>query len=309
MLWITEVKEMISSLSVFMHKVKDLDKKIRILCVQPHDKSTVEAIRSIAESNSNIEVTMYGSFEKISEITPAEFLKEVQIVEGETEEENASRAAASVNGETPAVLMKGNINTAVFLRTLFRSENVKTAGRLISHISCMEIPDHPKLLFITDGTVNVAPDLREKAEILRNAAGFARTIGLKCPKIAVIGINERISVTNRDLIEAAALSKMAERGEFGECLVDGPMPLDTALKKEAALNKGIQSEVGGDADILVCSNLESAANLIKGLVHLGKSRTAGLLLGTGFPVVLTSRSDDEFAKMASLSMAIVSAAG
>ncbi len=99
MLWITEVKEMISSLSVFMHKVKDLDKKIRILCVQPHDKSTVEAIRSIAESNSKIEVTMYGSFEKISEITPAEFLKEVQIVEGETEEENASRAAGSVNGK------------------------------------------------------------------------------------------------------------------------------------------------------------------------------------------------------------------
>jgi len=212
-------------------------------------------------------------------------------------------------GDIPAVLMKGDINTTVFLRALFKSGTVKASGRFISHISCMEVPEHPRLLFITDGTVNIAPDLKAKAEILKNAVEFARSIGISEPKVAVIGINERVSVTNRDLTEGAVLSKMAERGQFGVCLADGPMPIDTALKRDAALKKGITSKVGGEADILVCSNLESAANLIKGLVHLGKAKTAGLLLGAGFPVVLTSRSDNEFAKEVSLSMALVSAAG
>jgi len=300
---------MINSLSEFILEASKLQKRVRVNCVQPHDRKTMKAIESTASSNGNFEFTLFGRLEEIKEAASEGFLNTTRVVEGESEEENASNAVSALEGDTPAVLMKGDINTTVFLRELFKSPRVKASGKLISHISCMEVPEHPRLLFITDGTVNVAPDLKEKAEILRNAVEFARSIGISEPRVAVIGINERVSVTNRDLVEGAVLSKMAERGQFGVCLVDGPLPIDTALKKEAALKKGITSKVGGEADILVCSNLESAANLIKGLVHLGKSKTAGLLLGAGFPVVLTSRSDNEFAKAVSLSMALVSAVG
>ncbi|WP_292595064.1 phosphate acyltransferase [Mesotoga sp. UBA5847] len=300
---------MINSLSEFILEASKLQKRVRVNCVQPHDRKTMKTIESTASSNGNFEFTLFGRLEEIKEAASEGFLNTARVVEGESEEDNASNAVAALEGDTPAVLMKGDINTTVFLRELFKSPRVKASGKLISHISCMEVPEHPKLLFITDGTVNVAPDLKEKAEILRNAVEFARSIGISEPRVAVIGINERVSVTNRDLVEGAVLSKMAERGQFGVCLVDGPLPIDTALKKEAALKKGITSKVGGEADILVCSNLESAANLIKGLVHLGKSKTAGLLLGAGFPVVLTSRSDNEFAKAVSLSMALVSAVG
>ena len=300
---------MINSLSEFILEASNLQKHVRVNCVQPHDRKTMKAIESIASSNSNFEFTLFGRLEEMNEAASEGFLKLTRVVEGESEEENASNAVSALEGDIPAVLMKGDINTTVFLRALFKSGRVKDSGRLISHISCMEVPEHPRLLFITDGTVNIAPDLKAKAEILKNAVEFARSIGISEPKVAVIGINERVSVTNRDLVEGAVLSKMAERGQFGVCLADGPMPIDTALKKDAALKKGITSKVGGEADILVCSNLESAANLIKGLVHLGKAKTAGLLLGAGFPVVLTSRSDNEFAKEVSLSMALVSAAG
>lgn len=300
---------MINSLSEFILKASKLEKRVRVNCVQPHDRKTMKAIESIASSNGNFEFTLFGRLEEINEAASEGFLNMTRVVEGESEEENASNAVSALEGDNPAVLMKGDINTTVFLRALFKSGRVKASGRLISHISCMEIPEYPRLLFITDGTVNIAPDLKEKAEIVKNAVEFARSIGINEPKVAIIGINERVSVANRDLVEGAVLSKMAERGRFGVCLADGPMPIDTALKRDAALKKGITSKVGGEADILVCSNLESAANLIKGLVHLGKAKTAGLLLGTGFPVVLTSRSDNEFAKEVSLSMALVSAAG
>ncbi len=299
---------MINSLSEFIHEASKLQKRVRINCVQPHDRKTMEAIESVASSSHNLEFTLFGRLEEINEAASERFLNMTRVVEGESEEENASNAVTALEGDIPAVLMKGDINTTVFLRALFKSGRVKASGRLISHISCMEIPEYPRLLFITDGTVNIAPDLKDKVEILKNAVEFARSIGINEPKVAIIGINERVSVTNRDLVEGAVLSKMAERGQFGKCLADGPMPIDTALKKDAALKKGITSKVGGEADILVCSNLESAANLIKGLVHLGKAKTAGLLLGAGFPVVLTSRSDNEFAKEVSLSMALVSAA-
>ncbi len=300
---------MINSLSEFILEASKLQKRVRVNCVQPHDRKTMKAIESTASSNGNFEFTLFGRLEEIKKAASEGFLNTMRVVEGKSEEDNASNAVSALEGDTPAVLMKGDINTTVFLRALFKSPRVKASGKLISHISCMEVPEHPRLLFITDGTVNVAPDLKEKAEILRNAVEFARSIGISEPRVAVIGINERVSVTNRDLVEGAVLSKMAERGQFGVCLADGPLPIDTALKKEAALKKGITSKVGGEADILVCSNLESAANLIKGLVHLGKSKTAGLLLGAGFPVVLTSRSDNEFAKAVSLSMALVSAVG
>lgn len=290
-----------------VNEVKKITFKIKLICAQPYDDSTLEALAIVRAWNDNIEFTLLGESKKIAAHRQYDSLKVVEIIETETEMESLARAVVLVEKERPAVLMKGLVNTADFLSTLFKSESVKSAGKLISHVSCLEIPKFDRLLFITDGTVNVSPNLREKIAIVNNVCNFVRSLGFKKPKVAVIGVNEKISPANADLIDGAVISKMAERGQFGECHIDGPMPLDTAIKKEAALKKNILSPVGGQADVLVCSNLESAANLIKGLVHMAGAKTAGLLLGADFPVVLTSRSDSAQSKALSISLAVLNA--
>lgn len=295
----------ISSLTQIETRARQNRKEVNILCVQPYDCSTIEALSSVKSWGDNYRLTLFGNRKEMLYCGEDEWFADADIFEGESEEENASKAIEMIPRMHSALLMKGLVNTAVFLKVLLKSAIVRTSGRLISHVSCLEIPGFERLLFITDGTVNVAPDLKAKMCIVDNVARFVRSLGQKMPKIAIVGINERITPSNQDLLDGAVLSKMAERGEFGDCYVDGPMPLDTAIKKDAAQKKGILSPVGGEADILVCSNLESAANLIKGLVHLGNASTAGLLLGAGFPVVLTSRSDSKESKRISLAMAII----
>jgi phosphate butyryltransferase len=289
-------------------KVKNLNKPVTVFCVQPYDESTMHALNAVKSWGTSIRMVFFGEKNKIFEAKKSgnyDFIDDIEIMEGMTEETNTANALRYLKNDENPVLMKGHINTAGFLKTIIQSEFVKESGRLISHISCLEIPKFERLLFITDGTVNIAPELKDKVAIINNALNFARSIGIERPKVAVIGINEQISTGNKDLKDAAILSKMGERGQFGVCDIDGPMPLDTAINKQAALTKKITSPIGGKADILVCSNLESAANLIKGLVHLASSKTAGLLLGTEFPVVLTSRSDETYSKEISLAMAIL----
>jgi phosphate butyryltransferase len=299
----------IISLSQIVSRARQSSGKVEVLCVQPYDDSTLKALGSLRSWREGIKLTLFGKREKIESSEYYRGLEDVEIIEGDTEEINTARAIETIRADKPSVLMKGLVNTAVFLRVLFRSESVKASGRLISHVSCLEVPGFERLLFITDGTVNVNPDLKTKIGIVENVCEFVRSLGFEKPKIAVIGINERITHSNQDLIDGAVIAKMSERGHFGNCYIDGPMPLDTALSKEAAIKKMILSPVGGEADVLVCSNLESAANLIKGLVHLAHSKTAGLLLGAGFPVVLTSRSDSSDSKEISLAMAILNATG
>lgn len=297
---------MIKSFDELIRKAEKVKNRIKLISVRPYDESTLGAISKVCEWGNVVPVLVgerkiiEGEIENSGLIN----LREVEIID-EVSEKDAVETAVKTIKDTGGILMKGNINTAVFLKTIVIE--AKNDRKFVSHISLMEIPDFKKILMITDGTVNVYPELKIKIKIIENARDLATSLGYEKPKIAVIGINERLSVNNKDLLECAVISKMNDRGQIGNCYLDGPMPLDTAVSKNAAVNKKITSPVGGDADIIVCSNLESAANLIKGLVHLGKAKTAGLLLGTGYPTVLTSRSDKLESKVISISIAFLNA--
>ena len=195
--------------------------------------------------------------------------------------------------------MKGMLNSSDFLRGVLNKEEGLRTGRRLSHIAAVELPGYHKLIYSTDGGMNINPDLAAKKDILANALLALRSWGYECPKVACLAANERVDPHNPATIDAAGLVEAWERGEFPtQCIVEGPIAMDVALNRESALHKGIESRVSGDADIFLMPIMEVGNVTIKGLLHFLKgSQVAGLILGAAAPVVMTSRSEPPSAKL------------
>ena len=208
-------------------------------------------------------------------------------------------AVRSVRGGESGVLMKGMLNSSDFLRGVLNKEEGLRTGRRLSHIAAVELPGYHKLIYSTDGGMNINPDLAAKKDILANALLALRSWGYECPKVACLAANERVDPHNPATIDAAGLVEAWERGEFlTQCIVEGPIAMDVALNRESALHKGIESRVSGDADIFLMPIMEVGNVAIKGLLHFLKgSQVAGLILGAAAPVVMTSRSEPPSAKL------------
>lgn len=207
------------------------------------------------------------------------------------------------NGEADAV-MKGDIHTDVFMHALLDKERgLRMPGRRVSHVFVMEVPLYSKLLGITDAAVNIAPDLNAKSEILQNAVELFALIGMKRPKVAVISAIETVNPAIASTLDAACLTLMARRGQIQGAIVDGPLAFDNAISAMAAKEKRIDSEVAGDADILLMPDLVSGNILAKNLEYLASAVAAGIVVGLSAPVVLTSRADPPAARLASLALA------
>lgn len=206
--------------------------------------------------------------------------------------EAARRACGlAVGGEVDA-LMKGSLHTAELLRVLVARETGLRTGRRVSHVFLLDVPSYSKLLQVTDAVVNVQPDLATKRDIVQNAVNLARSLGLVTPKVAVLSALEVVSPLFPASLDAAALCKMAERGQIEGAMVDGPLAFDDAISADAARVKGIASAIAGDPDILLVSGVEVGNALVKQLQYLSGATAAGLLLGARVPVVLTSRADN-----------------
>ena len=175
--------------------------------------------------------------------------------------------------------------------------------RRISHVYVLDVPHYPKPLFITDAAINIEPDLDVKRDIIQNAIDLAHALGIACPKVAVLSAVETVTPAIRSTIEAAALCKMAERGQITGGLVDGPLAFDNAVSLDAAQAKGIVSQVAGQADILVAPDLVSGNMIAKQLISLAGAEAAGLALGARVPIILTSRSDGTLSRVASAALA------
>jgi phosphate acetyltransferase len=167
----------------------------------------------------------------------------------------------------------------------------------------MDVPDHPETLFITDAAVNIFPDLMAKRDIVQNAIDLYSGLGLGVPRVAILSAVETVTVDIPSTIEAAALCKMAERGQITGGLIDGPLAFDNAVSKEAARTKGIVSAVAGDADILVAPDLEAGNMIAKQLIYLAGADAAGIVMGGRVPIMLTSRADGALARQASCALA------
>ncbi|MGE5577603.1 MAG: phosphate butyryltransferase [Syntrophothermus sp.] len=222
---------------------------------------------------------------------------------------SAARAAVQeVASGRAELLMKGLINTADLLRAVLDKEAGLRTGRLLSHVSVVEPAGYGRLMLITDGGINIAPTLEEKVDITVNAVGVAHALGIAKPKVAILAALEQVNPKMPAAVDAAALSQMSRRGQIPGAIVDGPLALDNAINKEAAVHKGIDSPVAGEADILLAPNIEAGNILHKALVYFANVKAAGLVVGARAPIVVTSRAETHETKLHSIALAALVAA-
>ncbi|MEO5371876.1 MAG: bifunctional enoyl-CoA hydratase/phosphate acetyltransferase [Magnetococcus sp. DMHC-1] len=216
----------------------------------------------------------------------------------------AEKAVAMARAGQVESLMKGSLHTDELMGEVVRKDVGLRTERRISHVFLMDIPDFPRPLLITDAAVNIYPDLWTKRDICQNAIDLAIDMGITNPRVAILSAVETINPDMPSTIEAAALSKMADRGQITGGLVDGPFGYDNAISVEAAKTKGVKGPVAGNADILLVPDLEAGNILAKQLTYFAKAEGAGIVLGARVPIILTSRSDKAHTRLASCAVAV-----
>jgi phosphotransacetylase len=203
--------------------------------------------------------------------------------------------------------MKGSLHTDELMSAIVARDGGLRTGRRLSHVFVMDVPTYHKVLIVTDGAINIAPTLEDKVDICQNAIDLAISLGCRKPKVAILAAVETVTTKMPATIDAAALCKMAERGQITGGILDGPLAFDNAINVRAARTKGIQSEVAGDPDILLAPDLEAGNILAKQLTFLAHADSAGLVVGARVPVILTSRADSIRSRMASCAVAMMAA--
>ena len=218
--------------------------------------------------------------------------------------ESAARAVALCRSGECEALMKGSLHTDELMHEVTNAETGLRTEKRISHVFVMEVSTYPRMLLITDAAINIYPTLDDKSHIVQNAIDLAHTLGIPQPKVAILSAVETVDPKILSTIDAAALCKMADRGQITGAIVDGPLAFDTAINPEAARIKGLVSAVAGVADILVVPDLESGNMLAKQLEYLANAKAAGIVLGARVPIILTSRADSAETRLASCAVAV-----
>ncbi|HUT98344.1 MAG TPA: bifunctional enoyl-CoA hydratase/phosphate acetyltransferase [bacterium] len=290
-----------------IQRVKDEPSR-RIALAGADDPTALEAVDR-AHREGLAEATLVGDPAAI-EANAANLGVDLEPFEMVASADAAGTAASLVGGGRSDVLMKGSVASKAYLRAVLNEDNGLRTGRLLSHVMVAAVPAYHKLLFLTDAAFNIAPTLAEKADIIRNAVDVARILGVGRPKVAVLAAVEKVNLPDMPATgDAAALTVMARRGQLGDCIVDGPLAFDNAVSRESARIKGIESEVAGDADVLLCPDIESANILYKCLIHFSGARAGAVIVGAAAPVVLPSRADDAMTKYLSIVTAMAIAGG
>jgi len=274
------------------------------LVVHPCDESSLKAVAEAARVRI-IDPVLVGPEAKIRSIAEAHGidLGDAGFVDEPHSHAAAERAVALVREGRGELLMKGSLHTDELMRAVTASATGLRTERRISHVFVMDVPGHADTLFITDAAINIFPDLDAKRDIVQNAVDLFLGIGMGEPRVAILSAVETVTTKIPSTIEAAALCKMADRGQITGAVLDGPLAFDNAIDPEAARIKGIRSRVAGRAQILVVPDLEAGNMLAKNLTFLSKADAAGIVLGARVPIVLTSRADSLRVKLASCAVA------
>jgi phosphate butyryltransferase len=217
----------------------------------------------------------------------------------------AARAVGLASSGEVALLMKGDLHTDILMHEVVATARGLRSARIFSHVYLMDVPNYPRPLLLTDAAINISPDLEAKAGIVQNAIDLAHVIGIAQPRVAILAAVETVSARQPSTLDAAALCKMAERGQITGGLLDGPLAYDNAVSAGAAKEKGIVSEVAGRADILLMPDLEAGNMLAKQLTFMSGAEAAGVVLGARVPIILTSRADSARTRMASCALAVL----
>jgi phosphate butyryltransferase len=269
-----------------------------------------EIIEAVAEAirRDLAHFMLFGKKEEIENLLIAKGIRRdhVQITQARTKEQATELAVRAVHQNEASVLMKGNVPTATLLKAVLSKEYGLRTGRVLSHVAIFEVPGIPKFTIVTDAAMNIEPDLQQKEQVVINAVKIARSIGIDTPKVAALAAVEVVNPSMKATIDAASLTLMNKRGQIKNCIIDGPLALDNAISLEAANHKGIESEVAGQADILLVPTIEAGNVLYKSLIYFAKAKVGAVIAGAKAPIVLTSRADSSESKLYSLALAICS---
>ena len=276
--------------------------------VHPCDPPSLEAAL-VARDRGLIDPILIGPREKILAAAAAGGLDlaGVNIDSVPHSHAAAARAVALVRRAEAHAIMKGSLHTDELMGEVVKAESGLRTARRISHVFVMQVPALDRLLLVTDGAVNIDPSLEVKADIVRNAIDLARALGIPRPRVAILSAVETVTSKLRSTLDAAALCKMAERGQIEGGILDGPLAFDNAVSLAAARTKGLTSAVAGQADILVAPDLESGNILAKQLEYFAGATAGGVVLGARVPVILSSRSDSLESRVFSCAVAVLSA--
>jgi len=285
------------------------ERPTRIVIAAGNDKAALEAIQAAKKMNiadgllvGNKEL-IFRSLDELGIIR-----NEFEIIAADEETEICRRTVQTINDGAAEIILKGKVKTATLLKAVMHAEHGLRTGRLISDAFVFEWinrPESNKLMIITDGGFNLAPDLNQKIQILENAVQVMHALGNPNPKVAVLSAVETVNPALQSTVDAAILAKMNERGQIKGCVVDGPLALDNAISLESAQQKGIQSPVAGKADILLFPNIESANLTAKATTYFANLRLAHATMGAKAPVLIPSRSDTADAKLLTLALNVI----
>jgi phosphate acetyltransferase len=281
----------------------------KTIVVHPCDETSLRGAVEAAELGI-ISPILVGPRAKIENVAREHRLaiNKYEVVDAPHSDAAAERGVELVREGKGEMLMKGSLHTDELMRAVTSSSTGLRTARRISHVFIMDVPTYPETLFVTDAAINIFPDLEAKRDIIQNAVDLFTQVGLGNPRVAILSAVETVTSKIPSTIEAAALCKMADRGQITGGTLDGPLAFDNAIDPEAAKIKGIQSPVAGRAQILVVPDLEAGNMLAKNLIFLAKADSAGLVLGARVPIVLTSRADSVRSRMASCAAAVLYAA-
>jgi phosphate acetyltransferase len=281
----------------------------KAIVVHPCDETSLRGAVEAAQLGL-VELLLVGPEAKIRNVARDAKIEigKFELVDAAHSHAAAAKAVELIRSGRGELLMKGSLHTDELMREVTASSTGLRTERRISHVFVMDVPTYAETLFLTDAAVNIFPDLDAKRDIVQNAVDLFRAIGLGTPRVAILSAVETVTSKIPATIEAAALCKMADRGQITGAVLDGPLAFDNAIDPQAARIKGIESAVAGKAQILVVPDLEAGNMLAKNLIYLAKADSAGLVLGARVPIVLTSRADSVRSRMASCAVAVLYAA-
>ncbi len=280
----------------------------RVVVVAPGNQETFEAVID-ARDSLPVKCILVGDRDVIEHGIRAgtNHAANIEIVHQPATRDALRAAIDMAHAGEADILMKGSVDTGTMMRAVLDEQSGLRTGRLLTDIFVLEYPQRQvnKFIMITDGGMTLAPDLKNKIELIRNAVDVAHALGNPIPKVAVLSATEFVVPNLPSTLDAAALSKMNERGQIGGCVVDGPFALDNAISLEAAAEKGLSSPVAGRAEILVAANIESANSLAKSTTYFAGLRLAHVIVGGRIPILIPSRADKRDAKLLSIALGMI----
>lgn len=300
---------MIKKLDDIFNELKSCDKKAVLSVAAAHDEEVLLAVKDACDMNI-IKAILIGEEEKIRKIaSEINFdLSDVEVINESDLKLCAEKAVKLVSSGKADYVMKGLLDTSIILKEVLNKEYGLRTDSLLSHVMIYEVPSYHKLLILTDGGMNIDPDVSQKKKIADNAIKAAKSLGIENVKVACLAAKEKVNPKMQATLDADELKSMCKDGMFGNgVIVEGPIAFDLAVSKEACKIKGYESEVGGDADILLVPTIETGNGIGKALTYMANAKSAGIIMGAKAPIVLVSRADTHESKLYSIAYGAIAA--